>query len=250
MGSLELASRSFRRIDDLLAGEPARQQLGLEPDQVVDEDDVVDEQLGQLQVAGRLGVAQADRVERDPLARGELGRLGEAASPSVVWPSVSSTIAEGGTPRSSVRTWRTPSPRRDWPPVASTLRSFSTAGATSSGLSTSASGRAGRRDEVEPDLVLLLELAEDLRVVPRQPALRDREPARLGVPGLLWPAPSAPPCGPAGSAYWSTTCPLAESSTMTTKYGRPVRSTESTASESMKTASRTRVIRSAASPIL
>ena len=37
---------------------------------------------------------------------------------------------------------------------------------------------------------------------------------------------------------------------MTTKYGRPVRSTESTASESMKTASSTRTIRSAARPIL
>ena len=84
---LELARRLAGRLEpgvalleadgDLLAGEPARQELGLEPDQVVDEDDVVDQQLGQLQVAGRLGAPQADRVERHPLPRGELGRLGE-----------------------------------------------------------------------------------------------------------------------------------------------------------------------------
>ena len=43
----------------------------------------------------------------------------ESGSPSVVWPSVRSTIAEGGAPRSSVRTCRVPSPSRDWLPVAS-----------------------------------------------------------------------------------------------------------------------------------
>ena len=77
LGSLELGVALLQADRDLLAGEPARQQLGLEPDQVIDEDDVVDQQLGQLQVAGRLGVSQPDRVERDPLARGELGRLGQ-----------------------------------------------------------------------------------------------------------------------------------------------------------------------------
>ena len=61
---------------------------------------------------------------------------------SLFWPSVRRTIAVGGTPRSSVRTLRTPAPRRDWSPLASTFLSFSRAGAISVGLSISASGRA------------------------------------------------------------------------------------------------------------
>ena len=67
----------FEPDDDLLSLEAPGRQLGLEPDGVVDEDDVVDQELGQLEVAGRLGAAQADRVERHSLARRQLGRLGE-----------------------------------------------------------------------------------------------------------------------------------------------------------------------------
>ena len=67
----------LRRIVTSWPAKPCASELGLEPDQVVDEDDVVDEEVGQLEVAGRLGVAQADRVERHPLARGELGGLGQ-----------------------------------------------------------------------------------------------------------------------------------------------------------------------------
>ena len=77
-GSVEPCGRcSLSRTATSWPAKPVRQQLGLEPDQVVDEDDVVDQQVGQLQVAGRLGAAQADRVERHALPRGELGGLGQ-----------------------------------------------------------------------------------------------------------------------------------------------------------------------------
>ena len=59
----------WSRIVDLLAGEAPRQQLGLEPDEVVDEDDVIDEQVGQLQVAGRLGVPRPTCRAAPPSAR-------------------------------------------------------------------------------------------------------------------------------------------------------------------------------------
>ena len=84
--------------DDLLAREPPGRELGLEPDGVVDEDDVVDQQLGQLQVARRLGAAQADRCRAAPPCGPPARPPMASGSPSVVWPSVSITIAEGAAP--------------------------------------------------------------------------------------------------------------------------------------------------------
>ncbi len=127
---------------DFLAGEAARQELGLEPDQVIDEDDVVDEQVGQLEVASRLGVAQADRVERHALSRGELGGLGQGLAVGGLAVAERTRIADGGAPRSSVRTCRTHAPRRVWPPTASTVCNFWIAGSICSGVSISASSRA------------------------------------------------------------------------------------------------------------
>ena len=70
-------SRSLSRTLHLLPFEAPGQELGLEPDGVVLEDDVVHQQLGQLQVAGRLRAAQSDREERDALPRRKLGGLGQ-----------------------------------------------------------------------------------------------------------------------------------------------------------------------------
>ena len=70
-------SRSLSRTTTFWPWNPRAEQLGLEADGVVDEDDVVDQELGQLEVAGRLGAPQADGVERHSLACRQLGRLGE-----------------------------------------------------------------------------------------------------------------------------------------------------------------------------
>ncbi len=101
------------------------QQLGLEPDGVVDEHDVVDQKLGQLDVAGRLGAAQADREERHALFRGQLGGLGErlALGGLAVAKAARSPTAAPRAARSS--TWRTPSPSRDWLPEGSIARTSS-----------------------------------------------------------------------------------------------------------------------------
>jgi hypothetical protein len=96
--------------------------------------------------------------------------------------------------------------------------------------------------------VLLLELGEDPAWSCASQPWATASRVGSACPAF-WASPDAA-ARTCGFAYWSTTCPLAESSTMTAKYGRPVRSTESTASESMKTASSTRTIRSAARPIL
>ena len=77
LGSCRAGLELLEPDRDLLALEAPGQQLGLEPDGVVDEHDVVDQELGQLEVAGRLGAAQADGEERHSLARGQLGGLGE-----------------------------------------------------------------------------------------------------------------------------------------------------------------------------
>ena len=174
-----------------------------------------------------------------------------SASPSVVWPSVSRRIAEGGTPRSSVRTWRTPSPSRDLAAVGLDLAAASRRPARRPRACRPrpAAGRPSRRGRAGPCAASGAR-ARIRAVVLRQPALRDREPGRPRRCPAFWASSGGRRADLAGSAYWSTTCPLAESSTMTTKYGRPVRSTESTASESMNTASSTRMIRSAARPIL
>ena len=83
VGRLGIARAGLELLEpdhDLLALKAPGQQLGLKPDGVVDEHDVVDQELGQLDVAGRLGAAQADREERHALARGQLRGLGQRLS--------------------------------------------------------------------------------------------------------------------------------------------------------------------------
>ena len=106
----------------------------MKPDEVVDKHDIVNHQLGEFEITRRVGTAKADRVERHALARRKVQRLSRAVSPSVVWPSLKRRIAEGGAPRSSVRTWRTIAPSLVCPPVGSASWSFARAGFTSSGL--------------------------------------------------------------------------------------------------------------------
>ena len=70
-------------------------------------------------------------------------------------------MAEGGAPRSSVRTWRTPAPRRRLPAVGLDLEQLLDGRRDVLGLVDLGQRPGGRRDEVEADLVLLLELGED-----------------------------------------------------------------------------------------
>ena len=58
---------------ELLALEAARQELGLEPNGVVLEDDLVNQQFAQLDVSSGFGAASADCVQRHALARCQLG---------------------------------------------------------------------------------------------------------------------------------------------------------------------------------
>ena len=118
-----------------------RQELGLEPDQVIDEDDVLDQEVGQLQVAGRLGVAEADRVERHSLPGGELGGLGERLAVGRLAVGQEHDrrrrcAAELGEHLADVV------PEPGLPALGLDPLSFSSAGATSSGLSISASSRS------------------------------------------------------------------------------------------------------------
>ncbi len=89
----------------------------------------------------------------------------ESGSPSVVWPSESSTIADGGAPRSSVSTCRTASPSRDWLPWASIASSFAIAPGTSVGPIDLGQGLRRVRDQVDPHLVLLFQLPDQPRAV-------------------------------------------------------------------------------------
>ncbi len=97
-----------------------------------------------------------------------------AISPSVVWPSDRSRIAVGGTPRSSVRTLRMPSPSRLWAPAGLDLLDLVQGGGDVLGLVDLGQGTGGGRDGVDPHAMLLLELAEDLAVVLHQPPLARR----------------------------------------------------------------------------
>ena len=253
------ASRSLSRTVDLLALEAPGQQLGLEPDGVVDEHDVVDQQLGQLEVAGRLGAAQADRVERHSLARGQLGGLGER-------------FALGGlavgeqhdrrrrAPRSSVSTWRTAvaQPRLGARRPRARAPSRRPARRRRAGRPRRAAGPSSRRGRAGPCAASAARGAAGPGPSGSAPW---RSPA--GSSGSRPPRPSVAaaarlrPARPAGSArasrafrtsglsYWSAICSLAESSTRIVRYGKPVRSTERTASESMNIASSTSAIRSA-----
>ena len=82
------------------------------------------------------------------------------------------------------------------------------------------------RDEVEPDLVLLLELLDELGLVLEDQPLGDRPAARLPAAGragrvgfggrLAGPASQVASAAlVSGFSYWSTICSLAESSIMT-----------------------------------
>ena len=88
-----------------------------------------------------------------------------SGSPSVVWPSVRSTIAEGGAPRSSVRTCRVASPSRDWLPVPSHRAQLVGGRHDLRGPVHLGQQPGGVRDQVEPDLVLLLQLLDQASLV-------------------------------------------------------------------------------------
>ena len=103
----------------------------------------------------------------------------DSDSPSVVWPSLKTTIADGGAPRSSVSTWRTPSPSRDCVPTGSIARTASTA-AWNIDRAINLDELAGpARDKIEPHFVLLLQLAEQPGLVLQYQALGNIEPGGL-----------------------------------------------------------------------
>ena len=164
--------------DDLLTLEPAGQQLGLEPHRVVDEDDVVDQELGELQVPRGLDAPQADREERHALPRRQLGglrerlplgglavgqehdrRRGHAAELGQDLPDA---VAQ---PRLAAR-------RLDRGQLPATAGDV--AGTVHLGQQP---GRVG--DQVEPHLVLLLQLPDQAGVVPQDQPLGDVQPRGL-----------------------------------------------------------------------
>ena len=154
-----------------------------------------------------------------------------SGSPSVVWPSVRSTIAEGGAPRSSVRTWRVPSPSRDL--AAGRLDRAQLLDRLGDFLGTVHLGQQpGRvRGEVEPDLVLLLQLPDEAGLVLEDQPLGDvdarglrpggagrHELAACREPGReAWLASASSFALVSGCSYWSAICSLAESSIMIVK---------------------------------
>ena len=252
-GSLEPGSSSLSRTTTFSPWKAPGRELGLEPDGVVDEHDVVDQELGQLEVAGRLGAAQADREERHALARGQLGGLGER-------------LALGGLAVGKQhdrrrrraaqlgKTWRTPSPSRDL---------------AARGLDRRAASSTAPVEVVGP-----VDLGQ--QAAPRSRRGRAGPCAASPARGAAWPGPSgsspwrsssrvvccrrlatafasardaaasaSSAALTSGFSYWSAMRSLAESSTMIVRYGSPVRSTERTASESMNIARSTSAIRSA-----
>ena len=95
---------------------PRGRQLALEVHHVVDEHHVVDQQVGELQIADRLVAAQADEEQRHAAAAGVLGGVGQRRAVGVDAVGQQHDAA-GVVPRSSSSTARTPPPSRVLSPV-------------------------------------------------------------------------------------------------------------------------------------
>ena len=67
-----------QRDVNVAAGQPFAGEFELEVDDVVDEDDFVDQQIGQFQVAHRLLAADGHGEQRNAFAAGGAGGVGQA----------------------------------------------------------------------------------------------------------------------------------------------------------------------------
>ena len=184
LGSVASAVATAENDVDFFAGEALAGEAGFEADLVVDEDDVVDEEVGEFEVADGGGVAQADGVERDALGAGELGGAGQGFALGGL--AVGEQEDGGGRSASEFG--------EDFANGVSQaglgaggLGAFEgfEGGGDLVGLVDLGQEAGGVRDEVEAELVLGLELAEEAGFVAGEPALGQGEPGRLGLAGGL-----------------------------------------------------------------